>query len=511
MACAATIRSDGSQATVARRLGWLLVPLLALAALLAPQAARAENPVVIENQQPGESTLWQWWNDPSIVGRANDTAKQIKGYASAVSVNKGSSITFHVTVTPAQTYKMKIYRMGWYRGARGRYMTISPTIAGTTQADCPTDPTTGMIECNWTPGWTLTVPTTWTSGIYVALLINQQGYANYVPFVVRDDARSADLLFQQSVTTYQAYNGYPNDGKTGKSLYPSNSYGATTITGTKRAVKVSFDRPYPDNGIGQFMEWEIQFVQWAERSGYDIAYSTDVDTHAAGSRLLNYRAFLSVGHDEYWSKAMYDATRGALSAGVDLGFFGSNDIYWQVRFEPSSRGVPNRVMVCYKDASLDPVKGDGATVTFRDLGRPEQGVLGVQQTSVIAGGFGGQYAPYVVTNSGHWVYEGTGFRDGDSVPGLVGYEADRVMAGFPSPAGVTLLSNSPYAALGGGSDYSNSAIYESAGGGWVFAAGTMGWAFGLNNWNQRNLADARIQRTTANILARFINGNPTTP
>ena len=46
---------------------------------------------------------------------------------------------------------------------------------------------------------------------------------------MRDDSRIADLLYQQSVTTYQAYNNYPDDGATGKSLYDFNSYGANTI------------------------------------------------------------------------------------------------------------------------------------------------------------------------------------------------------------------------------------------------------------------------------------------
>src|SRR2546429_6282049 len=90
-------------------------------------------------------------------------------------------------------------------------------------------------------------------------------------------------------------------------------------------------------------------------SGYDVTYSTDVDTHANGGRLLNYRGFLSVGHDEYWSKPMYDAAVAARDAGVNLAFFGANAVYWQVRVEPSSSGVPDRVLVCYKDAAIDPV------------------------------------------------------------------------------------------------------------------------------------------------------------
>ena len=64
---------------------------------------------------------------------------------------------------------------------------------------------------------------------------------------------------------------------------------------------------------------EINFIRWLERSGYDVAYTTDIDEHANGNRLLNYRGFLSVGHDEYWSKQMFDAVAAARDAGVNLG------------------------------------------------------------------------------------------------------------------------------------------------------------------------------------------------
>jgi hypothetical protein len=121
-----------------------------------------------------------------------------------------------------------------------------------------------------------------------------------------------------------------------------------------------------------------------EKSGYDVSYQTDLDTHTDGSRLLNYRGFLSVGHDEYWSKPMRDAVVAARDAGVNLGFFGANAIYTQVRFEPSSTGVPNRVQVVYRSATIDPEPDPALkTVNWRDpiLNHPDQDVVGVQFTS----------------------------------------------------------------------------------------------------------------------------------
>src|SRR5439155_1542247 len=371
---------------------WLVLHVFCLAALvgltLLPTTTAAQsNPVVLENQQPGTSQWQIPWGSS-----ATDSAGQIKGYASAVSVNKGQNITFYVSVNPAQTYTIDVYRMGWYQGLGGRLVQHIGPLNGTLQPACPTDATTGMIECQWASAYTLATQSSWTSGIYLALLTNAQAYQNYIVFVVRDDSRVAALLYQQPVTTYQAYNNYPDDNTTGKSLYAFNSNGATTISGGKNAVKVSFDRPYEGNGTGNiysqsFFSWEYPFVRWMEKSGYDVTYATDIDTHSNGGRLLNYRGFLSVGHDEYWSKPMYD---------------------------------------------------------------------------------------------------GTGFKDGDTVPGIDGYEADRLFSQYPPPNAAsgtyTPLSSSPLG-TGGPSDYSNSSVYQAPSGAWVFAAGTIAWSWGLDNFN----------------------------
>ena len=67
----------------------------------ASRSTAADNPIVLENQQPG-TDQWQLWR--SGYQTAGDVDKQIKGYASATSVNKGESITFYVTVNPAQSF-----------------------------------------------------------------------------------------------------------------------------------------------------------------------------------------------------------------------------------------------------------------------------------------------------------------------------------------------------------------------------------------------------------------------
>ncbi len=483
---------------------------------LHPARAAAQNPIVIENQQPGSGG----WLIEGNTG--SDAVGQIRAYMSAVSVNKGGNIDFRVSVNPAQTYTIDVYRLGWYNGAGGRLMQHIGPLNGTQQPTCPTDATTGMIECNWAVGYTLATQTSWTDGLYVAVLTNAQNYQTYTHFVVRDDSRNAALMFQVTDNTWQAYNDYPYDSKTGKSLYAFNSFGPNTVGGSSAAVKVSFDRPY--NYDGDCGVWghcvlanDLNWVRWLEMSGYDVTYTSDLDAHLNATRLLSFKGIIIGVHSEYWSKAMYDNFIATRDAGVNLFFSGADAVYWQIRYEPSSSGVPNRVIVCYRDATLDPNTDPSLeTVLWRDppLNRPEQALMGVMFTNVVGSNAQGVYPPYIVNNSSNWVYAGSGFKNGDSVAGIVGYEADRQISGYTLPTAVTgtytLLSHSPFTASSG-ADYSNSSIYQAPSGAWVFASGTINWAYALDDFTLSNVVsfvDARIQKTTSNILGQFLGNAP---
>jgi len=60
------------------------------------------------------------------------------------------------------------------------------------------------------PSYRFRIPKDWISGVYVGKLTQQlKGIQSYVIFIVRDD-RKADLIFQCSDTTWQAYNRWPN-------------------------------------------------------------------------------------------------------------------------------------------------------------------------------------------------------------------------------------------------------------------------------------------------------------
>src|ERR1044072_6087288 len=101
-----------------------------LAALFPLFATAQSNPIVVENQQTGSS---DWNIEWGFAG--DDVQNQVKGYASATSVNKGGSINLHVSVNPAQTYTIDVFRMGYYQGLGGRLMQHIGPLNGITQAN----------------------------------------------------------------------------------------------------------------------------------------------------------------------------------------------------------------------------------------------------------------------------------------------------------------------------------------------------------------------------------------
>ncbi|HYG69309.1 MAG TPA: N,N-dimethylformamidase beta subunit family domain-containing protein, partial [Anaeromyxobacteraceae bacterium] len=427
------------------------------AACAPPASAQVEgttNPIALENQRPGDSG-WRlrWAAAPG----------ELEAYAGAASVAAGEAIAIHVRADAERAARWRLYRMGWYGGAEGRLVASGgPVPVGPRPVPAP-DPITGLVACDWPVTFTIPTDPAWTTGIYLLKLVREDGPETWATFVVRDDRRKGAAVYQQPVTTYQAYNPYG-----GTSLY---------VGGGKEA---SFDRPYAEGrGAGQYFRYEHDFVKWAESRGLDLVYVTSLDLERDPSLLLGQRLFLSVGHDEYWSRPMREALEAAIASGVSVAFFSANSVYWQVRLEPSrTTGAPARTLVGWKkDArTRDPLRGTPLeTSQWRQLGEPENALLGVMYaTWQIAD------APWVVRNADAWVYEGTGLAEGDTLPLLVGYESDRTWNNGAAPPGLTVLSRSPVIGTDGRPDRHEAVTYETAAGGFVLAVGTIQWSWGLS-------------------------------
>jgi hypothetical protein len=482
-----------------------------------PAPAPIANTIVRENAKTAAQGVSADW----LIADANYAASgEIEGYASATSVARGQSIRLYVNTAEAN-YTMSVYRIGWYGGHGGRLVAGPIHRTGRQQPIPIADTTTRLAECNWTDPYELAIPndaddsTNWASGVYlVKLTAGQSQKQSYIIFTVRDDHRQAAGLFQCSVTTYAAYNNWG-----GYDFYESDSRNG------RPAYKVSFNRPYrnptrPFNGkgAGDFLTWEIMTLRFLEREGYDIKYCTNIDTDTTPQMLTQQRAFLSVGHDEYWTKAMRDHIEAARNAGVNMAFFGANTGYWQVRLEPGANGDPRRTLVCYKyDApQMDPLYNSQPTLAT-DLWRTERAGRPARPESSLVGvmyDYNSVDLDMVMADCSGWIGEGTGLRAGTVLPGLLGYEVDRIDP-VASPANMQVLASSPYqvrspSCPGTGCPVlevrnSNMVYFTAASGAGVFATGSMQWNWGMDSFGEgARRANAGAQRLTKNVMDRFM-------
>jgi hypothetical protein len=451
----------------------------------------AQNAIVLENQKAG-TTAWKITN----LAMSNEIA----GYGDATSINIGQALNLKISLAQAGQYSLDVYRLGYYGGTGGRLLTSVTALNGVTQASPSiTNTNTNLVECKWNVSYTLQIGTDWTTGLYLAKLTDSRtGKQTYVPFVVRDDNRPADLGFQDAVNTTQAYNNYG-----GPSVYDANS------SGGQRALQVSFDRPYAAANLGltntdgyncnNMLAWEYNMARWLESQGYDVSYYTNLDVSINPLQLYSQKIFLSAGHDEYWSMDERNNVQQARDNGINLAFFSANTAYWQVQFDPASSGQANRVMTVYKDASgigtgtsLDPIAQTNpvaATTLFRgsEVNRPENALLGVGYVS----DHGNVYSGYdfVVSNASDPYYANTGLKNGDRLRGLVGYEWDAVLNNGLTPPGLVVLSQSPVQANSilpplppeTNPNISHAVRYTAASGAKVFSTGSIQWIWGLDS------------------------------
>lgn len=429
---------------------------------------------------------------------------QIEGYVSAASVNPGSTLNFHIGCKSG-AFSAEIYRMGWYDGeGASRKGRVDPRPCRPETMPEP-DRNTGLVNAEWPLNFRLHIPSDWQPGVYLAKLTDKEGYQTYVPFTVRTPKPHNAYLFVHAINTDNAYNTWG-----GNSLYS----GFTPNLNITRAVKVSLNRPFlqydgKDDGSGDFLTWEYSMVKFLEEYNYKVDYATDIDIQENPSLLQKYKAVILTGHDEYWSKQMRQGYVDALNHDVNLAIFAANTAYRPVRFEPDPlTGRPNRIMVDYKSSLLDPYmnRQDQSETTpgnwhDRPLYKPESEILGIEYRDETENS-GGRSADLVVNDDQNWMFHGTGLKNGDTIPGVLGYEYEQFSDAYPHPANVDLVFHSPINSEDHGKDFADASYYQlPRGGAQVFDAGTMEWSWGLDP--DRPQYSPVLTRITKNILDRF--------
>ncbi len=429
----------------------------------------------------------------------------VGGYTNQLSVDQGTDIDFHIS-TDQSTYNLTI----WREGATRQLMKTVTGLSGV-EHDC----TDGYDDgCGWPVSYTLSVPTSWPSGIYTVDIPTSYG-TQYIIFWVRENnpGSTSSMLFLSSVNTYNAYNRYG-----GQSLYNDDQ--------GNRSHKVSFNRPFRFDGLGEFERWEKQFVTWGEGAGYTFEYGTTAELEFTPNLLDDYDVMIIAGHSEYWSWPMRQAVKDFVSNGGRFINLSGNTMWWQVRFEDNGR-----TMIGYKDHALDPASG-AANVTDKTWDYPvfdaEAAITGAfwkdggyydhssDYTFKHQDGYGGHW----VYEANHWLFANTGLSNGSIIgrtnnldTDMIGYESDGTpfncatdgqtilspMINTGTPDNYTILSIAPVSA-GGRVGMTNMGIYTHPSGGAVFSGNTVGWANALSE-------DPALAQLAHNLINQFVAGN----
>jgi hypothetical protein len=461
-----------------------------------------------ENEKPGADD-WQLTR-VRLDKRDGFRSPWIEGYCSRQSVSAGESLDIMVSTDPPQEFIVEIFRTGYYGGKGARLMTtLGPFPGKALPMPVPTD--RHMMVCEWPPAAVITIPEDWLSGVYLGRLTTVSDavdyWQSYIIFIVRDD-RPADVLFQCSDNTWQAYNRWPND----YSLYthPKGNLGPW--------ADASFDRPYgkycqiyenPQSlGSGSWLCFEFPFAYWLERQGYDVTYCSNSDMIEPR---LDCKAFLSVGHDEYWDIRQYESVIHMRDHGVSVMFFSGNAVCWVTPFRESKTGVPDRIIHragSYGGKNRWAVQREKDHGPFTERGPDEGYLMGARNVIPVNGG-----GDWTVFQQNHWIFEGTGMNVGDCIRGLVGWEYH----GDPPAdlAGLEVVAQGTALKSGVERQQWSATLYPGPKGNFVFNAATIFWSQGLSHppghmlpwshWSRPHGPDERVQKMTQNVLQRAIN------
>jgi hypothetical protein len=513
--------------------------------LVAVQAGQAKaspcgsggNPVACENSLTGTpQSVWD-------VGPGEGST--IQGFADPFSVNLGGTINFKIE-SPASSYAVDIYRMGYYGGDGARLIaSLTPNISVSQQQPaCHTNTATGLVDCsNWGVSASWTVPSTLVSGVYFAHIYRTDGTSdeNQIPFVVRNDSSHSDILFETNDETWQAYNDWG-----GYSLYTgsaSDTLNRPTSLDAGRAEQVSYDRPFATrfdtpNGEDFFFYAEFPMIEFLEENGYDVSYiDQGTVTGSNGAALIEqHKVLVKSGHDEYWTAAEVANVTAARDAGVNMAFFTGNEVYWKTRFAPDAAGEANRTLITYKETldnaqtdPDDPPTWTGAWYDPRfsppaDGGRPQNALTG--QLWTVNAGTGAITVPAQYAALRFWrntaVASLTAGQTETLTSETLGYEWDQDIDNGFRPAGEFDLSSTTMTAPQVVTDYQEDlasqtvthhlTLYRAASGALVFGSGTVQWAWGLNSNHDGDepATSLVMQQATVNLLADMGNVQPVT-
>jgi hypothetical protein len=369
------------------------------------------------------------------------------------------------------------------------------------------------------------------SGLYYFHAKTRSGASFRFPWVVAPKQPQSAVAVLACTSTWNAYNNYG-----GRSNYVNATrLPDTPVVNSRQDLlrytddtpfgvwkfsdseygPLSFDRPEPGNHIfddpepespvqGRVQcglapgEWRL--YAWLEQEGFSYDLYAEAQLHDGTLDLSRYRVLILAVHPEYWTRDMYLKVKTWVSErGGHLMYLGGNGLNCEVVLhEDASMTCLTHLRSMHGE--MGGLSEDG-TVEFesrmhRTL-ESEANLLGVvcTETGIMTA------APYRVADASHWIFEGTGLRDGDlfgqvtlheRIPGgASGHETDKRSSS--SPPNTVLLAKGTNPDDGG----AEIVMVDHEGGGAVFSAGSITWVSAL-------FTDTSLAAITRNVLRRFL-------
>lgn len=305
----------------------------------------------------------------------------------------------------------------------------------------------------------------WPSGVYFARLDADDGRIGFAPLIVRPAVPQRRVAVVMPTSTWQAYNFYDANGDGwGDTWY------ARWLTTT-----VELTRPMAFRGVPyRYRSYDLGFQHWLASTGKEVDVYADEDLELfAGPQALRaaYDLLVFPGHTEYVTARVYDLVEAYRDLGGNLLLLSANNFFRRV-----DRAQQTITLVD----------------EWRNLGRPEAALLGVQY---IASDRGQHQQPFVVGGAdvAPWAFAGTGLVNGSTF-GRYGIEID---ARSPaSPPQTQVLATIPD--LLGPGRTAEMTYYEHPSGARVFSAGALNFGGQVMLWPQTRLLLENVwQRLTA--------------
>ena len=324
----------------------------------------------------------------------------------------------------------------------------------------------------------------------IAVLANTNTWNAYNPFGGRSNYVMAAKMIDEPIV----------NSKTDLPRYRLAEYGEWKSGET--FAPLSFDRPEPVNFVPQHVECrdpiegrqachlapaEWRLLGWLERQGYAYDLYADYQLHTGMLNLDAYRILILNTHPEYWSQEMYGAVkRWIFERAGRLMYLGGNGINCKIEY--LTNGTAMRCLNSWPS---------GYESRFHYRMESEANLLGV----VFSDPGAMTVAPYEVVQPGHWIFAGTGLKQGDTFgtktlherygDGASGHETDKISSS--SPKNVQLLARGLNPAGGG----AHLVYFETPSGGAVFSAGSITFPSALQ-------CDLPTSAITINVINRFL-------